>query len=36
MFSTVVKILQGSYLALRWFISFSRVSYLITKEDSDL
>ena len=36
MFSTVVKTLQGSYLALRCFISFSRVSYLITKEDSDL
>lgn len=33
---TVVKTLQGNCLALRWFSSFSRVSYLITKEDSDL
>lgn len=28
--------LQGNHLALCWFFPFSRVSYLITKEDSDL
>ena len=39
LFPVILKTLQGNYVVFRcffWFFSFSRVSYLITKEDSDL